>query len=244
MNKIGILLLILWGVLLCGCDEKRDDKFIKFGTSADYPPFEYYENGKIVGFEIELAQMIANELGKEVSIVDMPFDSILPSINNGTVDAGIAGFAPTEERKKNFDFSDSYYHDAYGVVYKKENPITNKAQMAHTKVGTQLGTTVDIWLKKHVPSVTGITMSNNNQLIEALKAGHVDCVFIGYAQCISFCEKNQNLKCSLISEANEGSCILIKKGSPLKDKLNAAIKSLIEKGKIQELKEKWFKWKK
>lgn len=244
-NKIKGLLAALLCLALNGCNEKKDDNVLSVGTSADYPPFEYYENGKMVGFDIDFAEELAKELGKKCSMVDMPFDSILASIDNGSIDVGMAGVEATEERKKNFDFSECYYHDSYGTIYKKDRPVTNLNQLSKLKVGVQLGCTQEIWLKKHIPNAEIVTMSNNNSLVEALKAGHIDCIFMGYSQCISFCEKNENLGCSILIESDDdGSAIVVKKNSKLTAKLDKAIKALKKKGIIDKLKKKWFKWKK
>ena len=83
-----------------------DGKLV-LGTSADYSPYEFhiYENGvdKIVGFDVALAQAIADELGVELEIHDIPFDSILMELNMGSVDIGIAGFTPTPARLEAID---------------------------------------------------------------------------------------------------------------------------------------------
>jgi polar amino acid transport system substrate-binding protein len=240
-------------LLLNGCEKKDDNNIIRFGTSADYPPFEYYENGKMTGFEVELAQMIAAELGKEAKIEDMPFDSILISLNNDTIDAGIACFVTTEDRKQNYDFSDCYHHDVLAIVYKKGDSEFDKSdfrrmktKLENAKIGCQLGTTMEVWLKKNVPNSEIISMDVNNKIIEALKAGHIEYVLIDYTQAVAFCEKNHDLNYHVIEEEGkqEGNGIAFKKGSSLREKINVALKSLESSGKIQKLKEKWLKWKK
>ncbi len=81
---------------------------LKFGTNATFKPFEYYDGGKVVGIDIDIAQAICDLLGKELEIVEMEFDAIITSVQTGKVDAGIAGITVTEERKKSVLFSDEY----------------------------------------------------------------------------------------------------------------------------------------
>lgn len=86
---------------------KRDGK-LKFGTNATFKPFEYYNAGRVVGIDIDIAQAICDILGKELEVVEMEFDAIITSVQTGKVDAGIAGITVTEERKKSVLFSDEY----------------------------------------------------------------------------------------------------------------------------------------
>ena len=240
MKKYVHIALIAVNVLLAGCKQEKSDDKMKFGTHADYPPFEYYVDGKMTGFDIELAKLIATELGKEAVFEDMKFCTILPALDNGIVDAGISGFTVTKERMQNYDFTESYYEESLATIYKKNKPFTEKAQLSNAKIGCQLGTTMEIWLKNNLLNAEIVTMDCNNQLIEALKAGHVECVFIDTIQGKTYCKENPGLAYSEIAKSGNGYAIVVKKGSPLKDKINAALKSLESKGEIQKLKQKWL----
>ncbi len=83
-------------------------KKIRFATNATFEPFEYYEGGKIVGIDVDVAHAIGDMLGADVEIVDMEFDAIITSVQTGKADAGIAGITVTPERKRNIHFSDTY----------------------------------------------------------------------------------------------------------------------------------------
>jgi polar amino acid transport system substrate-binding protein len=86
----------------------KRDGVIRFGVNATFKPFEYYDKGRIVGIDIDLAQAICDRLGRNMEIVDMEFDAIITSVQAGKVDAGISGITVTEERKKNVSFSHPY----------------------------------------------------------------------------------------------------------------------------------------
>ena len=81
---------------------------IKFATNATFEPFEYYQGGKIVGIDVDVAHAIGDLLGYHIEIVDMEFDAIITSVQMGKADAGIAGITVTPEREKNIDFTDTY----------------------------------------------------------------------------------------------------------------------------------------
>jgi polar amino acid transport system substrate-binding protein len=245
MNKHLICLLISCSLFLAGCQDQKLDNTLSFAVSADYPPFEYYESGVITGFDIELANLISKELSKEAKFIDMQYSTIMPSLNNGSADAAISTIASTEERQKKFDFSTPYYTASFAVVFPKEMPITDKAQLPGKKIACQLGSTMQTWLEQHIPTAEIILMDNNNQEIEALKAGHVDGVLLDSMQAVIFSQKNPTLAYAAIAQAGAGYAIAFKKGSPLKDQVNAALKVLQENGELQQLKLKWLendKW--
>ena len=85
-----------------------DKPTLRFSTNAAFEPFEYYDNGKIVGIDIDVARAICDVLDMNCEIVDMEFDAVITSVQTGKADAGIAGITVTPERKKNINFTDSY----------------------------------------------------------------------------------------------------------------------------------------
>lgn len=89
-------------------DVSRANGTLNMATNATFPPYEYYESSKIVGLDVDMAQAIADILGMELKVNDMEFDSIVPAIQSGKADIGVAGMTVTEDRLKNVDFSDSY----------------------------------------------------------------------------------------------------------------------------------------
>ena len=90
--------------------EIKDKGKLVMGTSADYPPYEWHliKDGKdeIIGFDIDIAQAIADELGVELEVKDMAFDGLIPALSTGKIDMIIAGMNATEERKQSVDFTD------------------------------------------------------------------------------------------------------------------------------------------
>ncbi|MGN0469739.1 MAG: ABC transporter substrate-binding protein/permease, partial [Acutalibacteraceae bacterium] len=89
-------------------DVDRSNGTIVVATNAEFKPYEYYENGVVTGIDIDIMQAICDDLGMEMQIEDMQFDSIIVAVQSGKADVGAAGMTVTEDRKKNVDFSDSY----------------------------------------------------------------------------------------------------------------------------------------
>ncbi len=89
-------------------DVIRDNGTLTMATNAAFPPYEYYENGTIVGIDADMAQAIADKLGMNLVISDMEFDSIIAAVQSGKADFGAAGLTVTEDRLKNINFSEAY----------------------------------------------------------------------------------------------------------------------------------------
>ena len=98
--------------------DRSNGKLI-MATNAAFEPYEYYENEKIVGIDADMAQAVADILGRELEIVDIEFDSIITEVQSGKADIGVAGMTVTEERLKNIDFTDSYTTATQVIIVKE-----------------------------------------------------------------------------------------------------------------------------
>ena len=94
-------------------------KVLKLGTNAAFPPFEYVDGKNIVGFDITIGQKIAKNVDMKLEVVDMAFDSLIPALQSGTIDFIAAGMSVNEERKKNVDFSETYFESEQVIIVRK-----------------------------------------------------------------------------------------------------------------------------
>ena len=116
---LSILMAVtMMATVLAGCGAKEDDKLV-MATNAAFPPYEFYENEKIVGIDAEIAQAIADKLGMELVIEDMAFDTIISAVQSGKADVGVAGMTVTEDRLKSIDFTDTYTTATQVIIVKK-----------------------------------------------------------------------------------------------------------------------------
>ena len=106
-NILRLSLLFICLIVMVGCGKKDDNKLVMV-TEAGFAPYEYYENGEIVGVDVDIAKEIAKELGKELVIKDIAFDSIINEVRTGKADIGAAGISYSDERAKKVDFSINY----------------------------------------------------------------------------------------------------------------------------------------
>ena len=146
---LALLLAAIMALSLAACAStaKTEEPAAKLtmATEATFQPYEYYDGDAIVGIDVEVAQAIADKLGMELEVTDIAFDSIIPGVQTGKYDMGMAGMTVTDERKEQVNFSDSYATGVQVVIVKDDSPITSVddlfADGASTVVGTQAGTT-------------------------------------------------------------------------------------------------------
>ena len=153
----------------------KDKKKIVVATESEFAPFEFKTliNGKdtLVGADIELAKAIGKKLGVKVEFSVMSFDNVLASVQSGKADIAIAGISVTNERKKVYDFSDSYYTAENVVIVKKDkvNDFTSTDSLAKQTVGTQKGSVQETVAKKQIPKASVVSLASNGEMINELK---------------------------------------------------------------------------
>lgn len=209
-------------------------------TNAEFPPYEYYEGGEIVGIDVEIAAAIAEQMGMEFEVEDMAFDSIIPAVQSGKADFGAAGMTVDEKRLQSVDFSDSYATATQVVIVKEDSEIAAVDDLEGKTIGVQLGTTGDIYAS----DIEGATVEQYNKGFEAVQAltqNKIDAVVIDGEPAKVFVSQNEGLK--ILDEALtvEEYAICVKKGNTeLVEGINAAIAELKESGKLQEIVDKYI----
>lgn len=214
------------------------------GMSADYAPYEFHyidENGKDVigGFDVDIANEIANKIGVDLVIQEMDFDALVSALPAGKVDLVISGMNPTEERAKVVDFSEVYYNSKHGILVRAEDADKYQtfADLEGAKVGVQLGSTQEKIAKTEIPNVNLQQLSNINNLILELKAGKVDAIVMEKPVAEMAVKSNPELAVGkpIYEEQTGGNAVCIAKNNPqLLAKVNEVITELNESGKMDE----------
>jgi len=211
-------------------------------TNAAFPPYEYKEGDEFKGIDVEIADAIAKELGMELEIADMEFDSIITAVDNGAAHVGIAGMTVTDERKEQVDFSHSYATGIQSIIVTEDSAIASSDDLTGKKIGVQLGTTGDIYATDDFGSENVTQYGKGADAVLALKGGDVDAVIIDNEPAKAFVEANEGLKI-LDGEdyAIEDYAIAVKKGNTeLLDKINAALEKLKADGTIDAIISKYI----
>ena len=247
---ISVLAALAIALICCGCGAKsmtaKEGKLI-MATNAEFPPYEYKEGDKIVGIDAEVAKLIADKLGLELEIADVDFDSIIPGVQSGKYDMGMAGMTVTDERKEKVNFSDSYATGVQVVIVKEDSEIKSIDDLEGKKIGAQQGTTGYIYASD-TPENGGygeenVTGYQNGALaVEALKGGKVDCVIIDNEPAKAYVAANEGLKILDTEYVTEDYAICFaKKNTELQEKVNDALKELIEDGSVKKVVDKYIK---
>ena len=146
---------------------------LTIATSPDFPPFEYLaEDGSVVGIEIDILNLVCEELGVELDIQQMDFDSVLPGVQTGKYDLGASGISVTPEREENTLFTVPYCLAAQAIVVLKDSAITCKADLEGKIVAVQTGTTAEEFCMGAGYNVNAYTANTDAQ--QALLSGKVD----------------------------------------------------------------------
>ena len=197
-------------------------------TNAEFPPYEFHDGDKIVGIDAEIAQAIADELGMELEIEDIAFDSIIPEIVSGKADMALAGMTVTEDRKASVDFSDTYATASQMIIVKEDSEIAGPDDLKGVTVGVQLGTTGDIYVSDLEADGTTVERYNKGfEAVQALSQGKIDAVVIDGEPAKTFVSETEGLK--ILDEAFtvEEYAIAVKKGNTeLKEKIDAVIATM------------------
>lgn len=167
---------------------------LHMATNAQFPPYEYYDGDKIVGIDAEMAAAIADKLDKKLVIDDMDFDAIITSVQTGKSDMGMAGMTVTEERLQSISFSDTYAQGIQVVIVPEDSKITSVddllADGATYLIGTQKGTTGDIYAEGDFGADRVMKYASGNEAVQALITGKVDCVIIDNEPAKAYVEAN------------------------------------------------------
>lgn len=193
---------------------------IILGTSADYPPFEFHTeiNGvdTIVGFDVSLAQKVADGLGVELEIVDMSFDNLLISLNKGDFDFVMASLSNTPERAKAVDFSTPYFHGAQVVVVRAADAekYATKESLAGCQVAAQKGSIQEGVAGGIAGPENVVLLSKVGDEIAELKAGKVEAVFLDNMMAAGFAAAHDDLVMLDIGieYESDGNVAAVKKG--------------------------------
>jgi polar amino acid transport system substrate-binding protein len=173
-----LLGLVAASLFLGGAARAQD--VIRVGTDATFQPFEYSENGKRTGFDIELIEAIAKQLNKTVEWIDIDFKGLVPGLIANRFDVAASAIYITEERRKVVDFTDSYYPGGLVIMVKKgDDRIKGPDDLNGKKVSVQVGTKSVNFLKEKFPSVERIEVEKNQEMFQLVEIGRADAAVTG-----------------------------------------------------------------
>ena len=245
-----MVMTIMMSLTFIACQNNNSNNTIKVLTSSGYEPYEMVDKtGKLIGFDIELMEALALEVGVEIEWVDVDFKGIIASLQAQTADAAIAGITPNDERREMVDFSNLYYSDLTGLtnqlIYKEGYSYTSYSDLEGLTVGAQMGT-VQAEIIESIKDEYGFNVElreTNSQVIEEIKTNRIDVLVVEGTVAESIILANPTLTSAQIENINDqdqGLAIAFPKDSEWTLKFNLALETLKENGKLQELIDEWL----
>ena len=244
--KKGFLFLIF--VLCCcfvftGCgNKKNDDNKIVMVTNAEFPPYEYKDKSDFKGIDIEIANLIAEKMGKELEILDVAFDSIIPSIVSNKADIALAALTVTEDRKGNVNFSDSYFETSQNILVRYGGGISKIFDLEGKKIGVQTGNIADINYTEEFGEENIVRFNKHVDAVEALKNKKIDAVVLDHEPAKFFADENDGIvMLNNVCKGEEYAIAINKNNQELLDEINNILVEIKESGELNEIIKKYIK---
>ncbi len=231
MKKLFLLVLVLFLCTSCGKNENE----LVMVTEAGFAPYEYYEDGEIVGVDVDIAKEIAKEMGKELVIKDVAFDSIINEVNSGKADFGAAGISYDEERAKQIDFTINYATSKQVVVVREGSSIDDIDKISNQKIAVQLGSTGDMYVTENYPNAEIVRQKKYLAAVQDLKSAKVDLIVMDELPAQEILKTNDGLVILDEELFTDSYGMVVKKGNTeLLNTINDVLTRLQNEGKIEE----------
>lgn len=249
-NLLKKITLGALAVMLCigmtACGSSSSDTY-KIAMEPTFPPFDTTnDDGELDGFDVDLMEAIAKDQGFKLEWQNMGFDGLIPALKSGNIDIVASGMYASEERKKEVDYSDTYYDSGLVIAVKADNiTINSEADLrSNMKLVAQIGTSsqelIEGWAKEGKIAEAKI-YDKVNDAVQDLKNGTVDALINDKPVTLEYINKQPDtikIVGETLNEEQYG--IAVQKGNTeLLDKINAGLKNLKENGEFDKLLEKW-----
>ena len=224
---------------------------IKIGTEGAYPPFNYKTaDGKLTGFDVDIAVALCEEMKVECEFVEQEWDGMIPALLAGKYDAIIASMSITEDRKKKVDFSDKYYNTPPAIAVRKDSKLTSVSlnDLAGAVIGAQSATTHSEYAETKFSDSDVRLYPTSEEYKLDLDNGRVDAVIDDVVVLSEWLDTDAGNCCKLletlptdVSINGEGAGIALRKeDDELRERFNKAIAAILENGKYKEINDKYF----
>lgn len=235
---MAVMTMMVCTLAACGGDSKGDTFTI--GTNAEFPPFEFVASQGVIdqydGIDMAIAKKIAEDNGMTAAVENMEFDSLLVALQNGQIDAVIAGMTATDERRETVDFSTPYYTATQVMIVKEDSDIATAADMADKRICVIQGYTGEVCVQDM--GYPYEAFKKGTEAVMELVNGKCDVVVIDSATAQKYVGDNAGLK--IVEDAgafeSEEYAIAVQKGNTeLLDKINKSIEAMLADGTISDL---------
>ncbi len=240
MKKILCALVAISSLICFSCG--KNEKVVKMGTNAAFPPFEWIEGNEVVGFDITFSNLIAKDYGKTLKIVDMSFDGLIAALQAGSVDFIASGMTATDERRKSVDFSDPYYSSKQTIIVRADDTrVSSVSDLKKKSIGVQAATTGEIYATEEIEGSDVKSFKTVIDAALALKNGAIDSIIVDELPAKEIVKRNPELKIVDDDFFTDEYAIAVKKGNKeLLDSINKTIRTIKANGVYQKMNEAYM----
>ena len=224
------------------CSVLHAQQVLTVATDATFPPMEFVENGKRTGFDVELVEAVAKQMGRTVEWTGIDFKGLIPALVSKRVDMAVSAIYNTDERRKVVDFTVPYYAGGLVAMVKADNTtIKTPADLNGKKVSVQVGTKSVTYVKEKYPQVQLMEVEKNQEMFNLVDIGRSDAAVTGRPAAFQYVRTRPGLKVLDEALTTEEYGMALRKDTPeLTKAVNAAIDKLKADGTYAALIKKWF----
>lgn len=242
MKKLIAVFAVVSLLLVCMAAPAMAKK-LQIGCDTNFMPFEFKKDGKYVGFDIDLWDAVAKQLGLEYELQPMDFNGLIPALQSGNIDAAIAGMTIKSEREKVVDFAYPYYDAGLMILVRADEKNIKSVEDLNGKVvATKLGTTSEDYTKKNAKAKDVKLFPNIDGAYMELATGGADAVIFDSPAVLWYSTTAGKGKAKVVGPLYMGQSygIAFPQGSELREKVTIAILKLMEDGTYAKIYKKWF----
>ena len=246
MKKFALILAV-FSVFLCVSSAMAalmDKDVLIVGTESTYPPYESRnEQGELIGFDIDLMNIIADKLGKKVDWQDMAFDALIPTLIAKRIDVVIAGMSITEERAQKVAFTEPYEISVSAFITKEDSNIKDTAALKGKSIATQIGTVQETYAH-NIEGAEVKTFQKFDDCAREVLLGRADAALMDIPVAKEFVGQKDfagKIKVAfeqVITEGGKALCLNLS-DKDAADKMSKIIAELEESGELKKLRDKW-----
>jgi len=220
---------------------RESQKTIIVGTDPTFQPMEFMQKGEMVGYDIDLANLLAKQLGVQVKFKNITFDNLFPALQQHQIDMIISAVTITPERQQKYAFSEQYLNAGQVIITQKtDSVIKTPTDLKSKKIGVQQGTTDESEAQKYTDNKLVIRFPDFVQATKALVNGNIDAIITDLPSAQGIVGTNPTLKIASDPFTNDYYGIVFRKGDSQIDTVNKALDSLRVRGYLTELKHRWL----
>jgi len=221
-----------------GYELVKEGQFI-FAASGEFKPFSYMDDdGNMIGFDIEVGEAVAKELGLEPVQKKQKFASIVEGVKSGRFDAAVASHTITEERLKEVNFSTPYYYSGAQIFTRPDSPLETLDDLKEKEVAVSKGSTYADILEGVTDNI--ILLDSDVTALEALSKGKHDAVVTDFITGKEAIASGMTIVGKQFIEPSEQAIAVAKGNEKLLEKINEALETLRKNGTLKEISEKYF----